>query len=152
VIVNEPVQVVAVHDRGFVTSTPGAVHAVLAAPGDYQAWWPGVRSGSDPAVGDHAFWMVLGGLGRVRGEASRERPGVGLFLELEGRELQGTLEWWLEPAKDGTVIHALLALNRSPRWTRRKELAYRSAVRAGMVALKQRREARPTAEARPQAR
>ena len=128
----------AAHDRGFVLAPPYRVFEVLGRVDRYPEWWPGVRA----ERGNEHLVLVLPGAGRVRAVPTGARPGVGLYLRLEGRGLEGVLEWYLEPWKEGTVIHAILSLGGGARWRRRRTLAYRSGIRRGLVAIKERLEAR----------
>jgi uncharacterized protein YndB with AHSA1/START domain len=118
------------HDQGFVSAPPERVYEVLADLGAYPRWWPGA-SAADGEV------RV-----RLRGRpspasAERPRPGLGLYLRL-GPPTPGTLEWYLEPFEEGTVVSCLLDLelpggSRKARSSLRKA---RSEVRRGLVGLK----------------
>ena len=127
-----PANVPPIHDRGFVRGSPDAVFRMVSTPAHYGRWWPRVAS---RPVADGGAELVLAGFGRLRASVRDLRPRVGLFLDLAGPRARATLEWYLEPFKAGTVANALLVLDDVPGWGRRREAAYRSAIRAGLVAL-----------------
>ena len=126
----EPVRA---HDQGFVASDPGTVYGVLAEVGAYPAWWPGVNVTSEGPD----LLLRLSGWPAVPVRPEAHRPGVGLFLRL-GEPLDGTLEWYLEPFQEGTIVNAILSVSlrggsgRASRRLRR----LRRAIRAGLVALR----------------
>lgn len=119
------------HDQGFVAAPPGEVYRLIADPGMYPTWWAGSR-----LRGDGLSLPITGGAIRVEGE----RDGIGLHL-LFG---EASLEWYLEPFDDGTIVNAILDV-RAPRsgWRgSRRLIRMRGAVRSGLVGLKKRLEAR----------
>jgi uncharacterized protein YndB with AHSA1/START domain len=117
------------HDQGFVAAPPPDVYEILAHPASYARWWPNVAAadGTDPAR------LRLGG-SRVSATPTRQRPGVGIFVEL-GPPLDGTLEWYLEPFEEGTIVNALLDVELSGSGARRLRRV-RAQIRRGLVGLK----------------
>jgi hypothetical protein len=80
----------------------------------------------------------MDGLPPVTVVVEGRRQDVGLLLRLEGR-VRGTLEWYLEPLEDGTMVNSILDLEVPGRLRRagRGMHRARSSVRRGMVALKE---------------
>jgi hypothetical protein len=121
------------HDQGFLSAPPPAVYRALEDVSRYGLWWPGIR------VDTHGegVGMVLsaGVAGPVRIEGRRQ--DVGLVIEL-GHPARGTLEWYLEPFEEGTIVNAILNLD-LPAPRRRAARAMRRArasVRRGLVGLR----------------
>ena len=123
-------------DQGFVGTSPARVFEVLAEPAGYPRWWPGARE-RPPGR------LLLPGFGVVAVEATGVRPGVGLYVRLEGRGFRGHLEWFLEPYKEGTVVNAIVNVESARRWQDRRILAVRAGLRLAMVALRERHAVRP---------
>ena len=140
---------VVVHDRGWVPAPPKEIYRVAQSIPTYPSWWR--RADVEEGESGRHLFVTIAGLGRVRASAAGERPGVGLIIQLAG-DVDGVLEWFLEPFKDGTIVSFLLRLSTRPRRWERRQLAYRSAVREGLVALRTMFEDRATARARPEAR
>lgn len=117
------------HDQGFVAAAPGEVYTLLAEPVSYPGWWPGTRANGEG---------VLLPLGRRPRHATpdRKREGIGLYLVFGG----DSLEWYLEPFDDGTIVNAFLDVEAARRASRRL-LRMRASVRTGLVGLKHRLEA-----------
>lgn len=120
------------HDQGFVAAPPTDVYRTVADLGRYPSWWDAVHV--DP--GDPATIALEP---RVTAPVRRrqEREGTGLFLEL-GPPYDGTLEWYLEPFEDGTIVNCLLdiELAGSRRRVRLRLWRLRARVRAGLVGIK----------------
>jgi hypothetical protein len=106
------------HDQGFVAVAPAKVYAVLAEPSSYPSWW---------ATG--------GSVARIEGE----RDGIGLHLVFG----EGSLEWYLEPFDDGTIINAFLDIQGPERAAGRRLRRARRKLHSGLVGLKKMLEARP---------
>ena len=140
---------VSVHDRGWVPGRPEDVYRVVESIHTYPSWWRGIQVDDDER-GRHVT-LRFPALGRVKASAAGQRPGVGVVIQLTG-DVEGVLEWFLEPFKEGTVTNVLLRLATRPRRWKRRERAYRSAVRDGLVALRTMFEDRATAPARREAR
>ena len=129
-------------DEFFIDARPARVLDELAEADRVRAWWPGVRvTGVDGRVRVRA--PSAGGLRRpVVFEARLDglRPGEGLTWWLERGELRGRGEWWLEPFKEGTIVHYYLDVERGNRGRRRRMSTavrrHRWAVRRGVNALK----------------
>jgi hypothetical protein len=135
--VNEPAAraqgfAVAIHDRGFVRAPVEEVYGVVAVPARYEEWWPRVTSRS---AGGGGVQLILAGFGKVAATMERDRAPDSFVLVLSNDRTRGALEWFLEPLPHGTLVNVLLRLERAERWNRRRELAYRSAVRDAVVAL-----------------
>jgi hypothetical protein len=103
-----------VADDTFVAAAPEVVAAAVHDPARWRRWWPDleVTSTRDRGVKGHQ-WLV-------------------------GGPLQGTAEIWLEPWRDGTVLHLFLRLDfareRGDRHARREHerrvLAWKREARA----------------------
>ena len=118
------------HDQGFVSASPSRVYRTLLDLDSYPGWWPGSRVGRDGL----ALPLSRSASG-VRSE--RERNDEGLHLVFEG----GSLEWYLEPFDDGTIVNAFLDVG--PNAGRpRGLLRLRAGVRDALVGLKRRLEAK----------
>ena len=123
---------VAAHDQGFVAAPVDGVYRELADLARYERWWP------DAAVGEADLRL---GRWRFAVETSNLRKDTGLVLHLRG-PCTGTLEWYLEPEGDGTIVNSILNLD-PPRGRRRSEralLRVRRAIHRGLVGLKGRLE------------
>jgi hypothetical protein len=71
-------------DESFVAAPPAQVAAALSGQRRWRRWWP-----------DLALTVVA------------DRGELGLRWAMAGA-LHGTLEMWLEPVLDGTVLHQIL--------------------------------------------
>ena len=140
---------VVIHDRGWIPAPPGDVYGVVHSVETYSSWWPSV-SAEPPTPGEHLL-LTIPGLGALRTAVQGDRPGLGLIIQLRG-DVEGVLEWFLEPFKEGAIANVLLRLAERPRRWKRRELTYRSAVRDGLVALRRMFEDRATARERREAR
>jgi polyketide cyclase/dehydrase/lipid transport protein len=120
-------------DQGFVPAPPDRVYARLADLERYPEWWAEarIRRSADVLV------LALPRLGRCEVRQTEERAGRGLVVRLAGRRLAGTLEWYLEPFKEGTVVNAILDLEIA----RGRVLRWRRAIRRGLVGLRRLAEA-----------
>jgi uncharacterized protein YndB with AHSA1/START domain len=119
------------HDQGFVAAPPERVYEVLADLTAYPHWWRAA------AAVDGEVRLRLSGRVPSSASAERRRPALGLYLRL-GAPTAGTLEWYLEPFEEGTVVNCLLDLDLRGR-SRRAQAGLRRArseVRRGLVALK----------------
>ena len=108
---------------------PPAVYEVLADVAGYARWWPGTALEGDGR-------LHLPGATAVTVSTEGHRPGVGLFLRL-GPPLDGTLEWYLEPFEEGTVVNSILDIHLAARGRslRRRLRRLRSGIRAALVEL-----------------
>jgi hypothetical protein len=122
-------------DQGFVSASPASVYRVLADVPSYPVWWPGVEVRSSEA--DVRFRLPGGPL--VPAVAVGHREGIGLIVRLDA-PLPGTLEWYLEPFEEGTVVNAILHLDLpgGPRRSARRLRRLRVGIHRGMVALRER--------------
>ncbi len=130
-------------DESFVVAEPARVSAALREPGRLAAWWPDLELAVFQDRGEAGLrWTVTGAL-------------------------VGTAEVWLEPWKDGVVVHVYLRADptvrgstttprppaRSPRRAVRATQARARAIKRGVWALKDELEgARPAAHGGLQAR
>lgn len=121
-------------DQGFVPAAPKRVYARLADLDRYGEWWTGVNV---RRAGD-ALELRFPRLGGTRVRLEGERPGTGMILRLAGPRLAGSLEWYLEPFKEGTIVNAILDLEPGPRGHARRVLRFRRVLRAGLIALRER--------------
>lgn len=122
-------------DQGFVDASPASVYRILADVSSYPIWWPGVEVRSSGAV----VRLGLPGGPSVPAIAEGHREGVGLILRLDP-PLPGTLEWYLEPFEDGTVVNSILRVDvpGGPRRSARRFDRLRAGIHRGMVALRKR--------------
>jgi len=109
---------------------------VLRDPSGYPAWWPGARALGGGRLG-------FPGLPPMRAATSGVRPGVGLFVRIQGRtrtgrRLAGHVEWYLEGFKEGTVVSVISNLETGRPWSPRRVLRFRAGMRDALVALKSR--------------
>jgi len=116
-------------DQGFVAAPCARIFDVLSEPPGYPGWWPGARATADGR-------LRLPGLGAASVRPHRVRPGVGLFVQVDGEGFRGDLEWYLEPYKEGTVVYGITNIESDRRWRERRILAVRSGIHSALVALK----------------
>jgi hypothetical protein len=102
---------------------------MLVDPSTYPSWWPGAR-----ANGTGLSLPIRRGTHRFAVE--REREGIGLYLVSGG----DSLEWYLEPFDDGTIVNAFLDVEGTAGRSARRLLRMRGAIRTGLVGLKRRLE------------
>jgi uncharacterized protein YndB with AHSA1/START domain len=135
-------------DELYIEASPARVFDALARLGIDRSWWPGARASRDGdrlAVDAPSLHPLSR---RVRFEARVDgvRPGEGIVWRIERGEVHGRGEFWLEPFKDGTIVHYYLDVDagetgRARRMTSRVR-RHRWAVRRGVNALKERLEVR----------
>ncbi len=123
------------HDQVFVAAPPDAVDATLADGDGYPGWWPGAARGDGGPV------LVLG-RGRFPTWIDGRREGVGMWLPL--RDLDGSLEWFLEPFEEGTIVNAFLdvVVRGRPNAAARRLRRMRVSVHRALVSLKRSLEGR----------
>ncbi len=154
-----------VDDDAFVRGPPAFVYRRLSDPSTYERWWPGFRMVAAAPVGVRwdAEAQAEGGVPRgglfgrpgepgetrfdfelrtprsrrlrLEGRPYRFREDSGLHVALDG-DLIGTVEWWLQSAWGGTVVHHIARLDVPGRRGRRVAAAYRHAVRRAAWGLK----------------
>ncbi|HEX2267510.1 MAG TPA: hypothetical protein VHI97_04820, partial [Actinomycetota bacterium] len=134
-----------IHDRGWVPGPPKDVYRIVESIRTYPSWWRGIKV--DERETERHVTLTVPALGQVKASAAGQRPGVGLIIQLAG-DVDGVLEWFLEPFEQGTVANVLLRLATRPRRWKRRERAYRSAVRDGLVAIRTMFEDQASARAR----
>lgn len=133
---------VTAHDQGFVAAPPREVYEVLSDVRSYPAWWPGTDAAgdTDAAAGEGAdtVRLRLPPAPPVIASAERHRPGVGVFIRL-GPPLEGTLEWYLEPFEEGSIVNAILdlRLDGGRRRAARRLGRLRAGIRGALVALRE---------------
>lgn len=121
-----------VDDDGFVRGPAAACYRVLSNVAAWPTWWGGTRVVERPGR-DH-FRVVIGHgprRTRVDVQAHAWRHERGFRLVVAG-DLVGDAEFWLEPQRDGTVVHHLATLSGSRGAHRR----YRRWVRQGLWGVK----------------
>ncbi len=116
------------HDQGFVAAPPQRVYGLIAGPDTYPSWWPS----SSVKGGDLSIPLAS-----RAARAERQRDGVGLHLVFGDQ----SLEWYLEPFDDGTIVNAFLEVPRSGRRAARGLLRMRGSLRRALVGLKKQLEA-----------
>jgi hypothetical protein len=80
-------------DSTWFAARPAAVAALVAEPGNWRRWWPGLTLAVDEWRGEKGIrWLV---------------PAV----SGAGAGLTGTAEIWLEPMFEGVVAHFFLRLD-----------------------------------------
>lgn len=117
------------HDQGFVAATPDRVFRMVADPSKYPTWWPGAK-----ANGSGLSLPIRRGSRRFAVE--RERDGIGLYLVSGG----DSLEWYLEPFDEGTIVNVFLDVEGAAGRSARRVLRMRGAIRTALVGLKRRLE------------
>lgn len=120
-------------DSLLVRAPVGAVYRTLTDIDGWPLWWSGCDTtrvtpapSSEPAAGradrpagdQHRLVLARGWSrrsARMLARAHGWRHDLGVHMEL--RDLRGrsltTLEWWLEPGEDGTVVHRAMRDARS---------------------------------------
>lgn len=117
------------HDQGFVAAPPQAVYRKVADTESYASWWADALEGSNGTV---RLRLEPRRVAEAGGE--RYRDSMGLFLRL-GSPYDGTLEWYLEPLEDGTMVNVFLDVNLRRSATRRLRRV-RTSIRRALVGLK----------------
>lgn len=74
-------------DDTFVVADPHELALVVADPSTWNDWWPGLELHVERDRGDSGMQWV-----------ARSRPGT-------ARPVVGTMEIWLEPWRDGVLVH-----------------------------------------------
>jgi hypothetical protein len=124
---------VSVVDQGYVPISPASAYAYLEDLESYGSWWPGTRM----VQGDDGVALGLEGFDPVRVRTERHRPGVGVVLRFGGPAYAGSLEWYLEPFREGTIVNAIVEVEPRRRWRRRRVMRYRTGIRRGLVGLRE---------------
>lgn len=92
-----PTAAIDVLDSTWIKARAATVGAVIADPGNWRRWWPGLDLHADELRGEQGVrWTV-------RGVA--EHPDLAL---------RGSAEIWLQPADDGVIVHFFLKLDPTP--------------------------------------
>lgn len=126
-------------DEIFVDAEPADVYRALLTFGKDASWWPGAKTETNGRRITVA--VPAGAVARVRFVATVDnvRPDEGLTWVFEDGELSGRGEWWLEPFKDGTIVHYYLIEADKIAGARGLDSLvdkHRVAMRRGMNALK----------------
>ncbi|GAC1410057.1 MAG: hypothetical protein NVSMB57_03310 [Actinomycetota bacterium] len=137
------VMVVNATDEIFIDAPADDVYRALLTFGKDAAWWPGAKTSSEGKR--LRVTLPVGRVSRLSFEANIDnvRPDEGLTWWMDVGELNGRGEWWLEPFKDGTIVHYYLEVEQNGR--RKIDDAverHRFAIRRGMNALKDEMEGR----------
>lgn len=126
-------------DDAFVRAPAALVHRRLTDVARWPTWWRGVRVQPMADAGGREAWAVEMVRSRWHGLrfAARpfaHRPDVGHKLAVTG-EVDGEIEFWLEEAMGGTIVHHLL--NGHAAGSARSSLrTYRTVARWGLWGLK----------------
>lgn len=122
-----------VDDDGYVRAPAADCYRALTDVASWPQWWPATRVDAQRAE-DHFRVRVGRWPGRLRldVEAHGWRHERGLRLAVAG-DLDGEVEFWLEPGWDGTVVHHLATLRGGGRRIARR---YRRWVRRGLWGVK----------------
>lgn len=126
------------NDDVFIDAPPSAVHRALLQAGAGAAWWDGAVIRADGTA-----LVVRARVARIRprtcfrATVGTVRPDEGFTWHVDGAEVRGTAEWWLEPFKAGTIVHHVFDAERAG-WRRLATSVkrYRWAIRRGMLGLK----------------
>ena len=123
------------HDQVFVAVPPEDVDARLADGDGYPVWWPG------SAVSADGLLLALG-RERLSSRIEGRREAIGMWLPLP--DLDGSVEWYLEPFEEGTIVNAFLdvVLENRPRAAARRLRRMRISVHRALVSLKRSMEGR----------
>jgi hypothetical protein len=121
-------------DQGFVAAPHVSVYGILADVQAYPVWWPGAEVRSS---GEELRLRLPGGP-LAPAVAGGHREGVGLILHL-GPPYSGTLEWYLEPFEEGTVVNSILHVDLpgGPGRSARRLLRLRAEIHRAMAALRE---------------
>jgi hypothetical protein len=121
------------HDQGFLGVPPAAVYRALEDLPRYGLWWPGIRVDTQGGGTRLDLGAGVSGAARIEGR----RTDVGLVVAL-GPPGSGTLEWYLEPFEEGTIVNSILHLDRPTRGRRgaRTLRRARASIRRGLVGLR----------------
>jgi uncharacterized protein YndB with AHSA1/START domain len=116
-------------DQGFVGAPPDVVYRAVADTRSYASWWADAGESSDGRVP-----LRLEPRRVTKAGAEQHRQAIGLFLRL-GSPYDGTVEWYLEPLEDGTMVNVFLDVNLGRSATRRLR-RIRTSIRRALVGLK----------------
>lgn len=121
-------------DQGFVAASQPSVYRILADVPSYPDWWPGAEVRSS---GEDLHLRLPGGP-LAPAVPNGHREGVGLTLRL-GPPYSGSLEWYLEPFEEGTVVSSILTVDLpgGPRRSTRVLRRLRAGIHRAMVALRE---------------
>ena len=107
-------------DSTWIGAAPAVIGAVLAQPANWSRWWPDLT---------------------VRVTEQRGPKGVRWNVPTgRGGRVHGSMEIWLQPADDGTVVHYFLRLDGTadpitPRGALRIEHEYRTRTKRAIWAV-----------------
>ena len=122
-------------DDAFIRAPAGLVYRLLTDIGSWPGWWPGTRADRVEDVDGEAWELRLGSRLRVDAVPGDWRHDEGFRLSVTG-DLDGVLEFWLEPTDGGTVVHVILHADTAARRPLRVLARFRRAVRAGLWSFK----------------
>jgi hypothetical protein len=98
-------------DETWIDAPAGTVSAVVADPANWQRWWPTLSLTVTRDRQLKGIQWAAGGRARDAGRAI---------------ELAGTVEIWLEPYRDGVLLHHFLRLDPVGRRLSRRSAAVRT--------------------------
>lgn len=125
-------------DDIYIETSPDEVHRALLQAGANASWWPKARVRADgTTIHVRARVAPLRPPVRFRATVGTVRPGQGFVWHIAGREVRGTAEVWLEPFKDGTIVHHVVDIERAGvRRLSSVARRHRWALRRGLNGLK----------------
>ena len=128
-----------VDDDAFVRAPVDLVYRRLTDVGGWARWWRGVRAQPMADTPGRATWALELARNRWQGIRVVARPHAyrhekGFKLAASG-DIDGEIEFWLEPVPGGTVAHHLMT-GRATGSERSTQRTYRTVARRGLWCLK----------------
>lgn len=128
-----------VDDDAFVRAPVELVYRRLTDIAGWGDWWRGVQVQPMADAPGRATWALEFARGRWRGVRLAGSPHAhrhqkGFKLAVTG-DIDGEIEFWLEPVPGGTVVHHLMTGHAAGR-ERSLQRTYRTVARRGLWCLK----------------
>jgi hypothetical protein len=98
-----PVNSIQIADETFVAASPARVSALIADRRNWRRWWPDLALGLREDRADKGIRWTVGAVGEGASRAAGEGAS-----RAAGSAVDGTMEVWLEPCMDGTLVHYFL--------------------------------------------